>query len=198
MPANRDSKRGTWTSRFEYKDWKGDTKTMYKRGFLTKREALQFEIDFKQRLSGDLDMSFENFVKIYREERYSRIRESTSSMKDYIIDDKILPYFGKRKMRDISSSDVIKWQNELLSFTKDGKPYSKTYLKTIHNQLSAIFNYAMRYYHLENNPARIAGNIGNENEIEMSFWTLEEYKRFSEVMMENDIVITSNAQDRIY
>ena len=186
MPANKDNKRGTWTSRFEYKNWKGETKVVFKRGFATKREALQYESDFRMRLAGDLDMSFENFIKVYREERYTRIRESTSSMKDYIIDDKILPYFGQMKMRDISSSDVIKWQNELLRIKKDsdGKPYSKTYLKTIHNQLSAIFNYAMRYYHLEKNPARIAGNIGNEEEIEMKFWTIEEYKKFSETMME--------------
>ena len=36
------------------------------------------------------------------------------------------------------------WQNELLTYrnTRDGKPYSKSYLKTIHNQLRAIFNHA--------------------------------------------------------
>ena len=33
------------------------------------------------------------------------------------------------------------------------KPYSQTYLKTLHNQLSAIFNHAVRYYELRSNPA---------------------------------------------
>ena len=186
MPANKDQKRGTWVCRFEYKDWKGETRTVYKRGFPTRRDAVQYEMDFKLRLAGDLDMSFADFVKVYREERYARLRESTSSMKDYIIEDKILPYFGRMKMREISSTDVVRWQNELLGFkkSKGGESYSRTYLKTVHNQLSAIFNYAVRYYHLQNNPARIAGNIGNESEIEMDFWTLEEYKKFSAVMAE--------------
>ena len=58
MPANKDQKRGTWVCRFEYKDWKGETRTVYKRGFLTRRDAVQYEMDFKLRLAGDLDMSF--------------------------------------------------------------------------------------------------------------------------------------------
>ena len=31
---------------------------------------------------------------------------------------------------------------------KFGQPYSPVYLKTVHNQLSAIFNHAVRYYNL--------------------------------------------------
>ena len=29
---------------------------------------------------------------------------------------------------------------------KNGKPYSPVYLKTLHNQLSAVFNHAVRHY----------------------------------------------------
>ena len=42
------------------------------------------------------------------------------------------------------------------------KPYSQTYLKTLHNQLSAIFNHAVRYYELRSNPAAKVGNMGRE------------------------------------
>ena len=59
------------------------------------------------------------------------------------------------------------------------KPYSQTYLKTLHNQLSAIFNHAVRYYELRSNPAAKAGNMGSEEHKEMLFWTKEEYKKFS-------------------
>ena len=34
------------------------------------------------------------------------------------------------------------------------------YLKTIHNQLSAIFNHAVRYYNLRENPCKKAGSMG--------------------------------------
>ena len=111
-----------------------------------------------------------------------------TSTKESIIEKKILPYFQKRKLCDITAKDVIEWQNEIRELTdKNGKKYSQTYLKTVHNQLSALFNHAVRYYGLKSNPAAIAGNMGTEERKEMLFWTLEEYKKFSEVMMDKPI-----------
>ena len=49
--------------------------------------------------------------------------------------------------------------------------YSPTYLKTINNQLSAIFNYAVRYYDLKSNPCAKAGSMGKSKAEEMDFWT---------------------------
>jgi hypothetical protein len=67
------------------------------------------------------------------------------------------------------------------------KKWEFPYLKTVHNQLSALFNHAVRYYGLKSNPAAIAGNMGTEECEEMQFWTLEEYNKFSEAMMEKTI-----------
>ncbi len=184
MPAYKD-KNNKWYCKFRYKDWTGNTKETTKRGFATKRDAIAWEENFKVRLSGELDMTLADFYEIYKSERYPRLKLVTASTKDYIIKDKILPYFGAKRMREISSTDIMKWQNTLLAFRdKDGEPYSKTYLKTVHNQLSALFNHAVKYYHLSQNPAAIAGNIGNESEIHMKFWTLDEYKKFSYIMMD--------------
>ena len=65
-----------------------------------------------------------------------------------------------------------------------GKPYSADYLRTIHAQLTAIFNHAVNFYNLPYNPARRAGTIGSETVKEMDFWTKEEYLKFSEAMMD--------------
>ena len=185
MPAYKDEKRGTWFAKFRYTDWTNKVKYVTKRGFATKREAIQWERDFVAQKNGRPDMSFENFVEIYRQDRNPRLKVSTIQTKDNIIDTKILPYFGKRSLNDISSSDVIKWQNTLLEFRdENGKTFSKVYLKMVHNQLSAIFNHAVRFYKLNENPARIAGNMGSEREIEMKFWTKEQYLQFAEVMMD--------------
>lgn len=62
---------------------------------------------------------------------------------------------------------------------KNGMPYSPMCLKTIHNQLSAIFNHAVRFYGLSENPATIAGNMGKEKTGEVLIWTKEEYQQFS-------------------
>ena len=100
----------------------------------------------------------------------------------------IVPYFENRKIAEIEPKDIIAWQNELLAYRDEkGASYSTTYLKTIHGQLSAIFNHAVRYYHLPCNPAQKAGTMGTEEHKEMSFWTKEEYLKFAEEMMDKPV-----------
>ena len=83
---------------------------------------------------------------------------------------------------------MIAWQNEMLAYRDEKrKPYSQTYLKTLHNQLSAIFNHAVRYYDLRSNPAAKAGNMGVEERKEMLFWTKAEYQRFADAMMDKPV-----------
>ena len=79
-------------------------------------------------------------------------------------------------------------QNEQLAYRDEKhKPYSQTYLKTLHNQLSAIFNHAVRFYDLRANPASKVGNMGNEERREMLFWTKEEYQKFAVEMMDKPV-----------
>lgn len=189
MPVYKDEKTGLWYSKFRYKDWTGAVRDKMKRGFNTKREAQQWENEFKAREAGNQDMFFKDFVEIYKAERFPRLKETTRAMKENVIDTKIIPYFGDKKLNEIVSTDIVKWQNELLAKKnpKTRKNYSRSYLKTVHNQINAIFNYACRFYKLRVNPAAIAGNMGSEADIEMSFWTLEEYTLFSEEMMSEPI-----------
>lgn len=189
MPAYRDKKNNSWYAKFSYKNWKGETKFTTKRGFPTKREAVEYENEFKLHIAGDMDMNFEEFIKVYREDHYPRIRVSTVANKDNIIDTKLIPYFKNFKITEIKAKDIVKWQNELISYhnPKTGKAYSKTYLKTVHNQLSAIMNFAVKYYDLKENPVEKAGSIGISNAEEMKFWTLDEYLKFADAMMEETL-----------
>lgn len=103
-----------------------------------------------------------------------RLKPTTIANKKVLIELKILPYFKDMVISDIEVSTVAEWQNELLS-----QGYKPTYLKTIHNQLSAMFNYAMKYYKLNSNPARICGSMGKKNAKKvMNFYTVEEFNRF--------------------
>ena len=186
MPAYKDKKGNSWYAKFNYKNWKGETKFTTKRGFPTKRAAVEYEREFKLHIAGDLDMNFEEFVKLYREDLYPRIRVSTAATKDHIINTKLIPYFKNFKVTEIKAKDIVKRQNELLSYRnpETGKPYMKTYLKTVHNQMNAIMNFAVKYYDLKDNPVEKAGSIGISNAEEMKFWVLDEYLQFSEAMME--------------
>ena len=150
-----------WKVQVYYKDWQGNRKRKQKRGFRTKGEAKEWERDFLQQQSQGVDIEFGNFLEIYYKDMDVRLRENTMYTKRYIIDLKIKPYFEKKILSEITVADVRAWQNELLTYKdKNGKGYSPTYLKTVNCQLTAIFNYAMRYYNLQDNPCRKAGAIG--------------------------------------
>lgn len=185
MPAYKDRNKGTWYASFYCDSWTGTKQKKLKRGFKTKRDALEWEREFLQQKNADLNMTFANFVVRYTEDQKSRCKESTWASKEHIIETKLLPYFGKLKMCSITAQQIITWQNELINFKDaNGKPYSPVYLKTIHNQLSAIFNHAVRYYNLRENPCKKAGSMGKKKNREMLFWTKEEYLRFAEAMMD--------------
>ena len=185
MSVYRDGKTGTWRVIYRYTDYTGERKQTQKRGFTTRREAVAWEHEQVIKTTASLDMTFGSFYERYAADIRPRLKENTWNTKEHIIRTKILPYFQNRKMIEIKSRDIVAWQNELLTCRdKTGKPFSQTYLKTIHNQLSALFNHAMKFYGLRANPARQAGNMGKEERKEMLFWTQEEYRKFADVMMD--------------
>ena len=177
-----------WRVIYRFTNWKGERKQTQKRGFATKREAQAWEREVMLKSESRLDMTFASFFEIYEADKKKRVKESTWESKSHVIRTKILPYFGERKIAEIEPKDVIAWQNELLAYKGDnGEVYSPTYLKTIHAQLSAIFNHAVRFYHLSSNPAQRAGTMGSEEHREMLFWTKEEYLRFADAMMDKPV-----------
>lgn len=185
MPAYKDNRQGTWYASFYFENWQGVKQKKLKRGFATKKDALAWEREFLLQQAADLTMTFEAFMEIYITDKKKRLRENTWSTKEHIIRTKILPYFKEKRLSEIKPRDVIAWQNEMLNYRdKNGKAYSPTYLKTLHGQLSAILNHAVRFYGLKSNAAATAGCMGSEKHKEMLFWTKEEYLKFAEAMMD--------------
>lgn len=185
MAVYKDNATGTWRVIYRFTNWMGERKQTQKRGFATKREAQAWEHEAMLKQGAKLDMTFASFFEVYEADKKQRVKESTWESKSHVIRTKILPYFGNRKIAEIEAKDIIAWQNKLMAYCDEkGKPYSTDYLRTIHAQLTAIFNHAMNFYNLPYNPARRAGTMGNEVAKEMDFWTKEEYLKFSEAMMD--------------
>lgn len=188
MPVYKDESSGTWYVSKRYVDWQGKNKRLFKRNFATKREALKYEREFFEKLSGNVDMNFGAFIDVYYQDKKPRLKLNTFLQKQNVIEKNIRPYFKDKRICDITVQDVMKWQNEMI--TKDlgnGKTYDQSTLRTIHAQLSAILNHAVRYYQLDKNPANIVGTIGKRGNKEMLFWTNDEYKLFSEQVMHKTI-----------
>lgn len=173
MPAYKDPKRGTWYASFYYTDWHGVRKLKKKRGFARKKDAEQYEREFLHKEAGDCDMTFGSMVDLYMADMATRLRENTMETKRNIMERWVLPSFSSRKLAEITPSMIRRWQADVL-----GKGISPTYAKTIHNQISALFNYACRYYGLRENPARKAGSMGEKRATKKNFWTPENFEMF--------------------
>lgn len=182
MTVTKNEERGYWEVFFYYKDFTGKRKQKHKRGFKTKKEATEWANKFIAQQSHNLDMTFRAFWELYRDDMSQRLRENTMRGKDYVVELKLLPYFAQKKMAEITAADIRSWQNIMM---KNG--YSQTYLKTINNQLNAIFNYAVKYYDLPRNPCTQAGSMGRSHAEEMKFWTQEEFETFIEYVKDKPL-----------
>lgn len=178
-------KGNTWRVAAYYTDWKGTRKKHEKRGFATKKEALAYEHEFIAKTSKDITMGFNTFVDIYMSDMKPQLKQSTFVTKENIIDAHVRPYFKNKSLSEIIPTDILQWQNALLSVRDEQeKGYSQTYLRTIQNQLNAILNHAVKYYELPKNPCIANKKMGKAKAKEMLFWTKDEYLKFSEVMKE--------------
>ena len=58
-------------------------------------------------------MTFESFVALYERDIKPKLKLNTWLTKESIIKKKILPYFAKRKLSEITAKDIMRWQNEI-------------------------------------------------------------------------------------
>lgn len=157
-------KNGTYTVQCWYREQlTGERHKKTKRGFKRKSDAVRWERDFLMKAAGSPTMKFADYCEVYKSDMLPRLKLNTWRTKEYIIRDKILPYFGGKALSDISPADVLEWQTRLIARIdpKTGKPYKKTYLRTVNNILSAMLNHAVRFYGLPSNPMKRIGKIGS-------------------------------------
>lgn len=175
---------GTWTSRFYYTNYNGERKQAFKRGFKTKKEALEYERDYLAKVEFNVTMTFGKMCELYLEDIVHRIKATSFNLRKGILNNKILPFFSKFEVSEITPAHIRKFQNLLISENN----YSQTYLKLINTTLTGVFNYAVNFYKLENNPVTKAGSIGKFT-TDMEIWTLDEFNKVSLKLREERIDI---------
>lgn len=173
MPAYKDEKQNTWYCLFYYKDWQGNNRKKQKRGFKTKREALEWESNYKLKANANMDMQLKDFVEVYFRDKDGELKERSKKNKRYMINTHVIPFFGEKRMNEITPADILQWQNEMRNLN-----YSQTYLRMIQNQVTALFTHAHNIYNLSNNPCKKVKKMGKSDADKLDFWTKEEYDRF--------------------
>ncbi len=188
----------TWMAKFTTKDEHGKSVQHKKEGFALRREAEDYEKNYvpewvirkqeeerkvKEPTVEELEAAvvaekgilFYELYETYMRHISMDIKVTTYDTKESIITTKILPFFGDFHIKEITPADVKEWQYEVKQMG-----FKDTYLKTIHNQLSAILNYGMRFHDLPTNAARECGKMGEKNAGRVSFYTVEEFNKFIE------------------
>lgn len=184
MPIYKDDERNTWFVKVNYTDMFGKRCQKKKRGFRTKRDALEWERAFALKSAGTTDMLFKDFVDLYIDDIKNRIKPQTLHTKTVYIKHHILPFFGDLKLNEIEPLHIRKWQNNhLLQYkTNKGELLTNSTLRTIQGYLSSIFNYAIKLYNLPYNPLSKVGYISIPENKKMIVWTPEDFKRFIKVV----------------
>ena len=191
----------------------GITKNTCKRGFKLKREAkkwIETELPsiieaLEQKRKTISTMTMDELIEEYLFYKKMHVRITTFETKKHIIETKILPYFAGRLVVDIEPYDIMQWQHHLSESQKVVKEtvvsnsgrekvvktqecYSDTYLRTINNQLVAIFNYAVAIRRLPTSPCKGLYKIGAKDAPEREIWEPEEFARFIRTQEHNPLL----------
>ena len=171
MPAYFDKQQRTWYVQFRYKDYTGRTRSTTKRGFSRKKDALEYEKKYKTVLQGTLNFPFRMLIDRYQEHLQHVVRPATYSHVIRVIRLYIAPFLSEIPVSRITAKTILDWRDTVLL----PKQLSAQSLRSINGRLSAIFNYARRYYGLAANPVTQAGAIGSKRrQKEYHIWTRAE------------------------
>ena len=187
MSAYYDKITKNWYCIFYFTDWKGTKKQKKKRGFSRKKDALEYEREFLDKLSSSPDIAFSGMVELYLADKKMHTKLKTYKTKKSRILTWILPYFNDKAINAITAADIRQWQGELKEAVgATGEVLSSAYMQNLVTELSGIFNFAVRFYNLPVNPCRVAGNLVGKKGKSLDFWTREEFDRFIDTFDKTD------------
>ena len=187
MSAYYDKITKNWYCIFYFTYWKGTKKQKKKRGFSRKKDALEYEREFLDKLSSSPDIAFSGMVELYLADKKMHTKLKTYKTKKSRILTWILPYFNDKAINAITAADIRQWQGELKEAVgATGEVLSPAYMQNLVTELSGIFNFAVRFYNLPANPCRVAGNLVGKKGKSLDFWTREEFDRFVDTFDKTD------------
>lgn len=175
MPTYFDKDRKTYYVKFRYKNYAGQTKQKTKRGFKRKKDANEYELHFKSMLNGKLDFPFSMLRERYFEHQKTVVRDVTYTTVSYYFGRYISPFWDNIIVSDITTKTVMDWYDTFLAKHK----LADTTLRSITSMLSAIFNFAHKYYGMASNPVRDVGTLGSyRRKKDYPIWTAEQLEKF--------------------
>lgn len=182
MSVKKDAKTNKWYYAGKYRDFTGVRKNYKKRGFATKREAVEAEQIFLATIKGVKGrITVRALTEIYFKEKEKEIRTSTIMRKRSIYRKHILPYFGDAYIDGIKQANVKEWVQAMTD-----KGLKEGTMRSDLAELKALFNYAYNKGYIARNPCagvrvlRDPNKVADPEAAEENFWEVDEFKRFLE------------------
>ncbi|PEQ09935.1 tyrosine-type recombinase/integrase [Bacillus toyonensis] len=172
MVVYKDKERGTYFFVVRVRQFDGTQKQVKRRGFKTKKEAREAEAKMLVEKETNSSLTFSQVADSYFDWYCQRRKPTSINIIKNVIYNHLQKEFNKIKIDQITAKHIMIYQNKIIN------SYSADHLKKIHTVLSSIFNFAIKFHGLTNNPARIAGNFEKESNKRMNFWEFKEFKQF--------------------
>lgn len=205
MPIYKNKNRPGYRVQINYKDENGIYRQIVRSNqqTLTMKSAREYESELLRQInvsSSNVEsdnMYFFELAQRYQDIKAFETRKSTQRHTNQSLNLYILPYFGKMKIKDIKPVHVQNWKIKLV---KQHPNLSAIYLNTIYKVLSKIFNYAVEYHGLIENPAKKAKPFKNPNAFEESeelhYWTKDQFMEFYNLMY-HDMEVADDFVEKI-
>lgn len=185
MPVYKDEKYMTkdgrqWFFKTRYKTLDGVRKEYHSKKYLTRREAVDAEAEFKIRSQNEANVSlltFKQLINLYIEHKKSIVKETT--VYNYHNKKVYLEPLYNIKLKDYSIEIYERWKAYINSHNLSTK-----YKNDIYKFLKSLLNYGSDWYNFNFTPVyRKMTNFNNPNEMpqEMLFFSFEEFKQFLSV-----------------
>lgn len=177
MAVYKDKERGTWYFELKIKDEKGKYRKHKRRGFDTKKEALNAEVEYKNSVNNSYKMTLDSVFEKYMQYIHNKKSKGTILATQQRYEKHFAERLGKKEFLKITAKDIFDIQVEL------SRHYKNSYVNILLINLGTIFNFAAKILDLENNAVKKVDKL-KESRLDNvgQVWTVEEFAQFYEVI----------------
>lgn len=176
MSIHKDKDRKTWYVKYHNKT---------KRGFISKKEAEEYEAKLKtgiqepESVKGEKHL-FKDVAEDFLKTKKGEVQYSTFRKSKEIVEIHVVPLVKDKAIEDFDELDCRNFKDEIAK-----RELATSYKNNILNHFKAIFKHAQRYYGLRTEPAKFITpfkkNFKEKLETkkkEQNVWSYDEFRRF--------------------
>lgn len=172
MPIYKNKKTKKYTVRINYTNKEGKAATIYGTAD-TYNQALDKYQELYAHRYYSTKTTLKELIEYFLIDCKVKNKMSTYKTATCLASTMLKTMDGDMRIDKITPMYIRNWQNNLLK-----KGYAISYVHAINAKLSTIFNYAINYYGLKENPVQKAGTLASKSNEEKKFWTFEQFQLF--------------------